>query len=123
MAITRRLSALLETQVILPHQREAQTAAFLISAQPTCKLTRYQSEQRPGRGGLRFAMQQTASEVEFSLAPQRLGSVWIWIATHPSGQQEEIVGFHSEAEAQEWRTSNGLRAWFRTRGCRVEGTG
>ena len=57
------------------------------------KLTRYRSGQRPGREGLRFAMQQTASSVEFSPAPQRLGAVWTWIATHPSGQQEEIVGF------------------------------
>jgi hypothetical protein len=69
-----------------------------------------------------FNMRQTASSAEFSPAPQRVGAVWTWIATHPSGQQEEIVGFHSEAEAREWRTSNGLRAWFRTRGYLIEGT-
>ena len=57
-----------------------------------------------------------ATNVEFGLGPQRVGAIWAWIATHPSGQQEEIVGFHSEAEAREWRASNGLRAWFRTRG-------
>jgi hypothetical protein len=49
-----------------------------------------------------------ATNVEFGLGPQRVGAIWAWIATHPSGQQEEIVGFHSEAEAREWRASNGL---------------
>jgi DNA invertase Pin-like site-specific DNA recombinase len=48
--------------------------------------------------------------------PQSAVAAWKWIATHPSGQQREIVGFHNEAEAREWRTSNGLQAWFRTRG-------
>jgi hypothetical protein len=65
-------------------------------------------------------MQQTASKVEFAEAPQRLGGVWAWIATHPSGQQEEIVGFHTALEALEWRAGNGLRAWFRTRGYLID---
>jgi hypothetical protein len=35
---------------------------------------------------------------------------------HPSGQQEDVIGFHTEKEAKEWRKSNGCRAWLRTRG-------
>jgi len=42
--------------------------------------------------------------------------VWSVVATHPSGQQEHIVGFHTEAEALEWRVSQGCRAWLTTRG-------
>jgi hypothetical protein len=37
-------------------------------------------------------------------------------ATHPSGQQEHILGFHTEAEAIAWRVSQGRRAWLETRG-------
>jgi hypothetical protein len=50
-----------------------------------------------------FRARHTAREVEFSAAPQKLGLVWAWIAIHPSGQQEEIWGFHSQEEAREWR--------------------
>jgi hypothetical protein len=67
-----------------------------------------------------IAAQHTAGDVQFSAAPQKLGPVWAWIAIHPSGQQEEIWGFHSPQEAQEWRASNGLRAWYRTRGYLIE---
>lgn len=38
------------------------------------------------------------------------------IATHPSGQKEDVIGFHTEEEAKEWRKSNRCRAWLRTRG-------
>jgi hypothetical protein len=66
------------------------------------------------------ALRHSAREVEFSAAPQKLGLVWAWIAIHPSGQQEEIWGFHSPQEAREWRAGNGLRAWDRTRGYLIE---
>jgi hypothetical protein len=29
--------------------------------------------------------------------------VWALIATHPSGQQEDVIGFHTEEEAKQWR--------------------
>ena len=96
-------------------------AAFLDLRATGPKLTHYLSAQRPGRSGVKFAMRQAPSTVEFGPAPRRVGAVWSWIATHPTGQQEEVVGFHSEAEARQWRTSNGLRARFRTRGDRIEG--
>jgi hypothetical protein len=46
--------------------------------------------------------------------------VWALIATHPSGQQEDVIGFHTEEEARQWRKSNGYRAWLRTRGYLVK---
>ena len=42
--------------------------------------------------------------------------VWNIVATHPSGQQEHIAGFHTEEEAMEWRVSQGCRALLKTRG-------
>jgi hypothetical protein len=63
-----------------------------------------------------FGTRHNTSAVQFSTRPQKMGPVWAWIAIHPSGQQEEIWGFHSPQEAQEWRAGNGLRAWYRTRG-------
>jgi hypothetical protein len=38
------------------------------------------------------------------------------MATHPSGQQEDISGFHTAAEATEWFTSDACAAWLRARG-------
>jgi len=46
----------------------------------------------------------------------KIDQVWGVVATHPSGQQEHIAGFHTEAEAMEWRVSQGCRAWLETRG-------
>jgi len=54
--------------------------------------------------------------VAFDRDPLRVDGVWAVVATHPSGQQEHIVGFHSEAEAKEWRVGVGCEAWLRTRG-------
>ena len=54
--------------------------------------------------------------VLFDKKAQKIGEVWALIATHPSGQQEDVIGFHTEKEAKEWRKSNGCRAWLRTRG-------
>ena len=46
----------------------------------------------------------------------KIDQVWGVVATHPSGQQEHILGFHTEVEAMEWRVSQGCRAWLKTRG-------
>jgi hypothetical protein len=53
--------------------------------------------------------------VLFEKKVQKIGGVWALIATHPSGEQEDVIGFHTEEEAKEWRKSNGCRAWLRTR--------
>ena len=46
----------------------------------------------------------------------KIDQVWGVVATHPSGQQEHILGFHTEAEAIAWRVSQGCRARLRTSG-------
>jgi hypothetical protein len=53
--------------------------------------------------------------VEFNPTPIKVGPEWRLVATHPSGQQEHISGFHTEAEAIDWLSSNGFAAWMRTR--------
>jgi hypothetical protein len=58
--------------------------------------------------------------VLFEKKAQKIGRVWALIATHPSGQQEDVIGFHTEEEAKRWRKSNGYRAWLRTRGYLVK---
>ena len=67
-----------------------------------------------------MSARQLASDVQFPPEPQMFGSIWAWVATHPSGQQEEILGFHSPLEAWEWRAGSGLHAWYRSRGYLIE---
>jgi uncharacterized protein (DUF2147 family) len=59
---------------------------------------------------------QTYTGHLIEIDPLGVDGVWAVVATHPSGQQEHIVGFHSEAEAKEWRVGVGCEAWLRTRG-------
>jgi hypothetical protein len=62
-------------------------------------------------------MVDRADKVTFDPKPIRLGVAWGLVATHAlSGQQEHIVGFHSETEAKEWLASKGCEAWLKTRG-------
>jgi hypothetical protein len=62
-------------------------------------------------------MANVADKVTFDPQPIRVGVAWGLVATHAlSGQQEHIVGFHTETEAKEWIASKGCKAWLRTRG-------
>lgn len=62
-------------------------------------------------------MVQTSDQVDFALKELSLGRGWYIVATHPSGQQENIDGFHCEAEAREWiEGSRAFQSWLRTRG-------
>jgi hypothetical protein len=62
-------------------------------------------------------MANVADKVTFDPEPIRVGVAWGLVATHAlSGQQEHIVGFHTETEAKEWIASKGCKAWLRTRG-------
>jgi hypothetical protein len=63
-----------------------------------------------------IAIMTNSDSVIFERKAVKIDRVWSVIATHPSGQQEHIVGFHTEAEAMEWRVSQGCRAWLTTRG-------
>ncbi|HTV27910.1 MAG TPA: hypothetical protein VMF32_09020 [Xanthobacteraceae bacterium] len=51
-------------------------------------------------------------------ASRSFGGSWQLIATHPSGHQEDIAGFHTETEAIDWLSSSACAAWLRTRGYR-----
>jgi hypothetical protein len=66
--------------------------------------------------GLLLSMAISTDNVVFDCDPLRMDRLWVIVATHPSGQQEHIVGFHSEVEAKEWRASRSCSAWLRTRG-------
>jgi hypothetical protein len=52
----------------------------------------------------------------FNRKPLKTSATWHLIATHPSGQQEHISGFHTAAEALEWLSSKACAAWLRARG-------
>ena len=59
----------------------------------------------------------STDKVTFNPKPIRLGLAWGLVATRAlSGQQENIVGFHTETEAKEWFASKGYGARLRTRG-------
>jgi len=61
----------------------------------------------------------TAISSSVTFKPNRIltGPVWALVATHAlSGQEEHVVGFHTEAEAKEWLDSRGCAAWLRARG-------
>jgi hypothetical protein len=69
-------------------------------------------------------MAQESDQVSFALQQLAFGLGWLIVATHPSGQQEHILGFHSEDEAKRWlEGSRGLRSWFKTRGYKFSGRG
>jgi hypothetical protein len=62
-------------------------------------------------------MATVADNVTFNAEPIKIGLVWGLVATHGlSGQQEHVLGFHSEAEAKEWIAGRGCAAWLKTRG-------
>jgi hypothetical protein len=53
--------------------------------------------------------------VRFSPQPHKIGSSWDVIATLPSGQEERISEFDTEADAERWiAVSSG--AWLKVRG-------
>jgi hypothetical protein len=58
----------------------------------------------------------STDNVVFDREPLKVDRLWAVVATHPSGQQEHIVGFHTAAEAREWRATYSCEAWLRTRG-------
>jgi hypothetical protein len=40
----------------------------------------------------------------------RIGIVWCLSQSSPSSQMEDVIGFHTEDEAERWRNGNGYRA-------------
>jgi hypothetical protein len=54
--------------------------------------------------------------VTFDPKPRKIGPEWHVVATYPSGQQEHITGFETEAAAIEWLASSRCHAWLKARG-------
>jgi len=55
-------------------------------------------------------------EVTFDPNPRKVGPGWRLVATYPSGQQEYITGFETEAAAIEWLAGSRCQAWLKARG-------
>ncbi len=60
-------------------------------------------------------MAKNVPKVTFDPKPRKIGSGWRVVATYPSGQQEYITGFKTEAEAIEWLASSRCQAWLKAR--------
>lgn len=61
-------------------------------------------------------MAKSVPKVTFDPKPRKVGPGWRLVATFPSGQQEYITGFKSEADAVEWLASSRCQAWLKARG-------
>jgi hypothetical protein len=56
------------------------------------------NEWRHEHRGLAFSMAISTDNVVFDREPLKVDRLWAVAATHPSGQQEHIVGFHTEGK-------------------------
>jgi hypothetical protein len=56
-----------------------------------------------------FQMAISTDNVVFDREPLKVDRLWAVVATHPSGQQEHIVGFQTAAEASEIADPETLR--------------
>jgi hypothetical protein len=66
-------------------------------------------------------MANSTDSVVFDREPLKVDRVWTIVATHPSGQQEHILGFHNEAEAEELAHQQRMRGVAKNeRLCRME---
>jgi hypothetical protein len=61
-------------------------------------------------------MVEDVPKVTFDSEPLKRGPEWYLVATYPSGQQEHITGFKTEADAIEWVASSRCQAWLKARG-------
>jgi hypothetical protein len=61
-------------------------------------------------------MVEDVPKVTFDPKPLKRGPEWYLVATYPSGQQEHISGFKTEADAIEWLASSRCQAWLKARG-------
>ena len=48
---------------------------------------------------------------EFAPRPEKIGGGWLVIVTWPDGVQQQLAGFKSEAEAEEWIRKDAF-AWL-----------
>jgi hypothetical protein len=66
--------------------------------------------------GPRRVPPKSAAAIAFESKPLEVGSGWQIVVTYPSGIQEHIPGFRTEAETQEWLSGRGRQTWLRARG-------
>ena len=59
-------------------------------------------------------MVKSTRGITFDPRPLKIGHEWHVVVTYPSGQQEQITGFKTEADAQNWIT-NDSQAWLKKR--------
>ncbi|MDR3420462.1 MAG: hypothetical protein P4L80_04345 [Xanthobacteraceae bacterium] len=61
-------------------------------------------------------MAENRPKITFETKPLKVGPEWHLVATFPSGQQEHITGFKTEAEAIGWLDGSRYQAWLKARG-------
>jgi hypothetical protein len=61
-------------------------------------------------------MPKSADKVAFDPKPLKVGTGWHIVVTFPGGMQEDVPGFHSEAETREWLRGIGCQMWLAARG-------
>ncbi len=59
-------------------------------------------------------MAKPTGEITLAAQPVKVGAQWHVVGTYPSGQQERITGFKTEADALDW-IANDSAAWLEKR--------
>jgi hypothetical protein len=59
-------------------------------------------------------MAKPTGEITLAAQPVKVGAQWHVVGTYPSGQQERITGFKTEADALYW-IENDSAAWLEKR--------
>jgi hypothetical protein len=54
--------------------------------------------------------------IHLKARPLKLGAGWLVVATYPDGRKEHILGFDSQAEAQDWIGRDQWFEWVKERG-------
>jgi hypothetical protein len=60
-------------------------------------------------------MSKNVPTITLNPQPRKLGDEWYIVATYPSGQEENILGFETEEAAKAW-IANDSKAWRKRRG-------
>ena len=59
-------------------------------------------------------MAKPTGEITLAAQPVKVGAQWHVVGTYPSGQQERITGFKTEADARDW-IANDSADWLEKR--------
>ena len=59
-------------------------------------------------------MAKPTGEITLAARPVKVGAQWHVVGTYPSGQQERITGFKTEADALDW-IANDSADWLEKR--------